>query len=157
MNQRSHGVWRLAWRVAQHDKRTFWPGLGLFVLFFTFPVVTGYLLGRGFAALDEGRTTDVYVIAAAIALCEVLRMSTIHAGALLWTRAWVHMQSFVRANLLAAQLASGGPEAGRPVGSAGEAITHARRLHVWPCTAIDVEIETIYVEAPAPLEGQGRA
>ena len=36
------------------------------------------------------------------------------------------MQTFLRANLLTAQLASGGPEAGQPVGSAGEAITHFR-------------------------------
>jgi ATP-binding cassette subfamily B protein len=36
------------------------------------------------------------------------------------------MQSLLRANLLAAQVASGGPEAGRPVASAGEAITHFR-------------------------------
>ena len=47
-------------------------------------------------------------------------------GALTWTQAWVHMQTFLRANLLTAQLASGGPEAGQPVGSAGEAITHFR-------------------------------
>jgi ATP-binding cassette subfamily B protein len=36
------------------------------------------------------------------------------------------MQTFLRANLLAAQVASGGPEAGQPVGSAGEAVTHFR-------------------------------
>jgi ATP-binding cassette subfamily B protein len=38
----------------------------------------------------------------------------------------MHMQTFLRANLLAAQVASGGPEAGQPVGSAGEAITFFR-------------------------------
>ena len=53
-------------------------------------------------------------------------MVSIHAGALMWTKAWVHMQTFLRANLLAAQVASGGPEAGQPVGAAGEAITHFR-------------------------------
>lgn len=137
MSAREPGVWRLAWRVAQHDKRTFWPGLSLFVLFFTFPVVTGFLLGLGFGALQDGRTRDVYLIAVGVAVCEVLRMSTIHAGALVWTRAWVHMQSFVRANLLAAQLASGGPQAGQPVGSAGEAITHFRD---------DVEDVTMFVD-----------
>ncbi|HZY06434.1 MAG TPA: ABC transporter ATP-binding protein, partial [Ilumatobacteraceae bacterium] len=64
-------------------------------------------------------------------------MSTIHLGALMWTRAWVHMQSLLRANLLAAQVASGGPEAGQPVGSAGEAITHFRD---------DVEDVTMFVD-----------
>ena len=36
------------------------------------------------------------------------------------------MQTIVRGNLLAAQMASGGAEAGQPVGSAGEALTHFR-------------------------------
>ena len=36
------------------------------------------------------------------------------------------MQTLLRANLLTAQVASGGPEAGQPVGSAGEALTHFR-------------------------------
>ena len=32
-------VWRLGWRVSQHEPRSFWSGYLLFVLFFTFPVV----------------------------------------------------------------------------------------------------------------------
>jgi ATP-binding cassette subfamily B protein len=123
---RGPNVWALAWRAAQHRRRTFWIGWTLFVLFFTFPVATGWLLGTGFDALSDGRTGEVYVIAAAIVVCETLRMVSIHHGALVWTQAWVHIQSFLRANLLVAQMASGGPEAGQPVGSAGEAITHFR-------------------------------
>lgn len=130
-------VWRLAWRVSQHHRRTFWWGLMLFVAFFTFPVLTGWLLGRGFHALEAGDTTRVYRFAAGAFLCDMGRMVCIHAGALTWTKAWVHMQSFLRANLLAAQLASGGPEAGQPVGSAGEAITHFRD---------DVEDVTMFVD-----------
>jgi len=130
-------VWRLAWRVSQHEPRSFWSGYLLFVLFFTFPVLTGWLLGRGFSALSTGENTRVYWIAVALVLCEVARMSTIHLGALMWTQAWVHMQSLLRANLLAAQVASGGPEAGQPIGSAGEAITHFRD---------DVEDVTMFVD-----------
>ena len=130
-------VWRLGWRVSQHEPRSFWSGYLLFVLFFTFPVVSGWLLGRGFDALSTGHNSRVYWIGAALALCEVARMSTIHLGALMWTRAWVHMQSLLRANLLTAQVASGGPEAGQPVGSAGEAITHFRD---------DVEDVTMFID-----------
>ena len=130
-------VWRLGWRVSQHEPRSFWSGYLLFVLFFTFPVLSGWLLGRGFNALSTGDNTRVYWIGVALAVCEVARMSTIHMGALMWTRAWVHMQSLLRANLLAAQVASGGPEAGQPVGSAGEAITHFRD---------DVEDVTMFVD-----------
>ena len=131
------GVWRLAWRVSQHRPREFWAGWALFILFFTFPVLGGWLLGRGFHALESGDYSRVYWYAAAALATDVLRMTTIHAGALTWTRAWVHMQSFLRANLLAAQLASGGPEAGQPVGSSGEAITHFRD---------DVEDVTMFID-----------
>jgi ATP-binding cassette subfamily B protein len=119
-------VWRLAWRVSQHDRRTFWWGYGTFVAFFTFPVAIGWLLGRGFGALDDGDVGRVVRIAALVMVCEVARMATIHFGAITWTQAWVHMQTLLRANLLAAQVASGGPEAGQPVASSGEAVTHFR-------------------------------
>jgi ATP-binding cassette subfamily B protein len=120
------GVWRLGWRVAHHRPGPFWLGWSLFVMFFTFPVLNGWLLGRGFHALETGNQTQVYWYAAAALATDALRMTCIHWGALIWTRVWVHMQTFLRANMLTAQLASGGPEAGQPVGSAGEAITHFR-------------------------------
>ena len=130
-------IWRLGWRVSQHEPRSFWTGYLLFVLFFTFPVLSGWLLGRGFNALSTGHNNRVFWIGGALVLCEVARMSAIHLGALSWTRAWVHMQSLLRANLLNAQVASGGPEAGQPVGSAGEAITHFRD---------DVEDVTMFID-----------
>ncbi|MCB0965880.1 MAG: ABC transporter ATP-binding protein [Ilumatobacter sp.] len=119
-------AWRLAWRVSQHDKRTFWAGEILFVLFFVFPVGIGWVLGRAFDAVGGGDvSTAAWWVVAFVAL-EIGRMATIHAAALVWTRVWLQMQTFLRANLLTAQVASGGVEAGQPVGSAGEAVTHFR-------------------------------
>ena len=115
------GVWRLAWRVSQHEPRSFWLGWAAFVVFFTMPALTGFLLARGFRALSEGDTTDVYGWALAVAVAETVRMASVHYGAITWTKAWVHMQTLLRANMLTAQVASGGPEAGQPVGSAGVA------------------------------------
>jgi ATP-binding cassette subfamily B protein len=57
---------------------------------------------------------------------ELVRMTAIYWGVIEWTRSWEHIQGLLRANMLAAQMASGGPEAGQPVGSAGEAVTHFR-------------------------------
>lgn len=119
-------VWSLAWRVSQHERRTFWVGWALFVLFFVFPVAIGWTLGRAFDAVAAGRTGDALAWCGVLAATELGRMATIHGAALVWTRVWLQMQTFLRANLLAAQVASGGPEAGQPVGSAGEAVTHFR-------------------------------
>ena len=120
------GVWSLAWRVAQHRPREFWLGWLLFVVFFTMPAITGYLLARGYGALERGDSTETIWWAVAIAVSETLRMVSIHHGALIWTRVWLHMQTLLRANMLSAQMASGGVHAGQPVGSAGSAVTHFR-------------------------------
>ena len=122
----TENVWKLAWRVSQHRPREFWWGWSLFVVFFTMPAITGYFLGRGYRALEAGDTEVTLRWAAAIAMCETIRMVAIHHGALIWTKAWIHMQTLLRANMLSAQMASGGLHAGQPVGSAGSAVTHFR-------------------------------
>ena len=116
-------VWSLAWRVSQHARRNFWLGWVLFVLFFILPVGVGWTLGQAFSAVSDGRTETALWWCAALVAVEGTRMSSIHWAALVWTRVWLQMQTFLRANLLAAQVASGGLEAGQPVGSAGEAVT----------------------------------
>jgi ATP-binding cassette subfamily B protein len=120
------GVWSLAWRAAQHRPREFWLGWLLFVVFFTMPAITGYLLARGYGALEQGDSTATIWWSVAIAVSETIRMVAVHHGALIWTKAWMHMQTLLRANMLSAQMASGGIHAGQPVGSAGSAVTHFR-------------------------------
>lgn len=119
-------VWRLAWRVSQHRPFEFWVGWLLFIVFFTMPAITGFLLAQGYAELADGNARATLGWAAAIAVSETIRMTAVHHGALIWTKAWIHMQTLLRANMLSAQMASGGLHAGQPVGSAGSAITHFR-------------------------------
>ena len=119
-------VWQLAWRVSQHRPKEFWIGWFLFVVFFMMPAITGYFLAKGYAALEADDVTQTIWWAVAIAFSETIRMVAIHHGALIWTKAWIHMQTLLRANMLSAQMASGGLHAGQPVGSAGSAITHFR-------------------------------
>ncbi len=123
---KQHSAMRLAWQITKHEPWTFWVGWITFVVFFTLPAANGFLLGRGFDALGNGDTRAVYWYAIALMVAEAVRMAVIHFAAITWTKAWVHMQTLIRGNLLQAQMASGGPEAGQPVGSAGEAITHFR-------------------------------
>ena len=119
-------VWRLSWKVSQHQPRSFWLGWALFLLFFLFPLGVGWSLSQAFDALSTENTSAVYRWTAVFVGLEIGRMATLHWAVMVWTRVWMHMQTFLRANLLAAQVASGGPEAGQPVGSAGEAITFFR-------------------------------
>ncbi len=119
-------VWQLAWRVSQHERRRFWVGWALFVLFFIIPIAIGWTIGRAFDAVGDGDTERALRWVVLLVVAEAARMASIHAAALVWTRVWVQMQTFLRANLLVAQVASGGAEAGQPVGSAGEALTHFR-------------------------------
>jgi ATP-binding cassette subfamily B protein len=121
-----HSVWQLAWQVSQHRAREFWLGLTLWTLFFATPAFSGYFLSRGYDTLSTGDVEGTVRWASLVAIAEVVRMAAVHSGAIVWTQVWVHMQTLLRANLLIAQMASGGPEAGQPVGSAGSAITHFR-------------------------------
>lgn len=119
-------VVRLAARIARHEPRSFLSGWALFVVFFMAPALTGYALGRGFAALADNDASAAYRWALAMGGFELVRLGAVTVGAIQWTKAWIHAQTLLRANMLAAQVASGGPEAGQPVGSAGEAVTHFR-------------------------------
>ena len=126
--RRGRGPERVGPRLAgiATPTREFWLGWALFVVFFMMPAISGYFLGQGYTALEDGDTTATIGWAAAIAVSELVRMVAIHHGALIWTKAWIHMQTLLRANMLSAQMASGGLHAGQPVGSAGSAVTHFR-------------------------------
>ena len=134
-------VWQLAWQVSQHRAREFWLGLALWTFFFTTPAFSGYFLARGYATLADGDVAGTVRWAALVAVSEIVRMAFVHSGALVWTQVWVHMQTLLRANLLAAQMASGGPEAGQPVGSAGAAITHFRDDAEDVANFVDISID----------------
>lgn len=118
--------WRLALRVAHHRRRLFWGAWVLWCVFFSVPAASGWVLAQAFAALDAGDTRRAYWWALAIVVVETFRMAVVHAGIAAYHRVWVHQGAFLQANMLSAQLASGGPTAGQPVASAGEAITHFR-------------------------------
>ena len=119
-------AWRLAWRVSQHKPRYFWLGIIAFVLFFTIPAGFGYVLSRAFAALEDGRSGDVYRLAGLLFLIEAARMATLTFGAIWFMQSWEFMRSLLRGNMLTGQLASGGPDAAKPVASAGEALPRFR-------------------------------
>lgn len=119
-------VWRLGWRISQNQPKPFWIGLALFAVFFTIPALSGWLIGEAFDALAGGETRSLYWIAGGLAVAEFFRLASIYHGAIQFTASWTVMQSLLQSNMLAAQVASGGPHAGRPATSAGQAISYFR-------------------------------
>jgi hypothetical protein len=120
-------VWKLAWRVSQHEPPHLLGSAGsLFVLFFVSRSRIGWVLGRAFSA----STRVTHRARDAGSGCWPGARGGAHGDDPLRRvpvdKVWLQMQTLLRANMLTAQVASGGPEAGQPVGSAGEAITHFR-------------------------------
>jgi len=120
------GVWRLSWRMSQHKPKPLWIGTALFVVFFCFPVLTGLAIASAFDSLEAGDTQRVVLASLVLVATEAGRMTAIYFGVVWFIRAWVMMQGLLQANMLHAQVVSGGPDAGRPTASAGEAISQFR-------------------------------
>ncbi|MEO1065390.1 MAG: ABC transporter ATP-binding protein [Actinomycetota bacterium] len=119
-------VWRLSWRISQHEPWLAWVSTLLWTAFFTFPVVIGLVVGEAFAALDGGDIGRVQLVAVVLLVAEATRMVLLHLAATRFTRVWISWQSSLRANLLADQLADRVDELGRPVESPSGALSHFR-------------------------------
>ncbi len=119
-------TWWLSWRVSQHKPKHFWLGAAAFVVFFALPAAFGWVLSRAFAALEDGDPSRVYLLAGALMVIEIGRMVVLHVGALWFMQSWEFMRSLLRGNMLTAQLASGGRDAGRPIESPSEALARFR-------------------------------
>ncbi len=116
-------VWRLAWRISQHKAKSWWIAMLLFIVFFSFPILTGLVVSAGFEALAEEATGRAIIFSVLLVVAEIGRILSIYWGVIWFIRSWEMMQSLMRANMLHAQVVSGGPTAGRPTGSAGEAVS----------------------------------
>ncbi len=119
-------IWRWSWRVSQNASLLFWVGSAAFLVFFVAPMLSGWLIGEAFAAFSTRATERLVWIAGAILVAEMARMWLIYHGVQIFIRSWKLMQTLLQANMLFGQMASGGPDAGRPVASVGEAISWFR-------------------------------
>lgn len=123
---RDLSIWRVAWRTVRHEPRSFAIGSAWFYVFFLMPAVVGWVLSRGFDRLGDGDPASAYRWAGVLLVAEGVRMASLQLALPTYMAAWVHMLTITRGNMLAAQLVSGGDEAGRPTSSAGESITTFR-------------------------------
>ncbi|MBM7784998.1 ATP-binding cassette domain-containing protein [Tenggerimyces flavus] len=120
-------TWQIAVRIAR-----FRPGL--FALSFlqltawsASMLLIGWLLQQVFDALSGARPAGfgIFELVAVLAAAELARIAVMWGG-VVRTHAWERMRGLLRLNLLRAQLHSGGPQAGTPASSPGEAVSRFR-------------------------------
>jgi ATP-binding cassette subfamily B protein len=120
-------VWRVAGRLARYRPGLFALCVLQMVAWNGSTLLIGWLLQQlldalsGEAAIGFG----LYEILAVLAAAEAANLAVVWAGAVR-TRCWEYLRGLLRLNLLRAQLHSGGPEAGVPAGSPGEAVSRFR-------------------------------
>lgn len=115
---------RRAFRLAMFRRRAFWIGTIAWFAFFVFPIVPGLLAREIFDELGEhGASVRLWVLLVAVLGAELVMTALIAVGNVVYVRAWNSAVSVAQANVLDAQLASGGPTAGPRVVSSGDAVS----------------------------------
>lgn len=91
-------------------------------------VLIGAVLQRIFDALTHAAPAGlgVYELIAVLVAVEIVRIAVAWGSNVVWTACWQQMLGLLRLNLLRAQMQSGGPEAGAPTDSPGEAVSRLR-------------------------------
>ncbi|MGH8934026.1 MAG: ATP-binding cassette domain-containing protein [Egibacteraceae bacterium] len=115
----------LAWRVARWQPARFAGGVALWMIWWSSPLVLGLALQAIFDEIAGLQTAgwSLGALITAVMAVEVTRLGLFYIFVMAWTGWWIRTQALLRTNLLQAQLASGGPEAGEPVAGSGSAIT----------------------------------
>ncbi|MEO3753263.1 ABC transporter ATP-binding protein [Streptomyces sp. B6B3] len=127
MNGPAMSAWRAAGRISRFRIGLFWLSFVQLTAWNSTMLLIGWLLQQLFDALSDSARAGfgAYEIVAALAAAEITRLAVMWAG-VVRARCWQHMRGLLRLNLLHAQMRSGGPEAGTPATSSGEAVSRFR-------------------------------
>ncbi len=123
---RHRPILKLSWTLSQERPFEFWLGFVCFLLFYLLPVAAGWLMAEAFDALSGRQLDRLYFVAGALLVVELARLAVFSTGAVAFTKSWTFMRSLLQGNMLQAQMVSGGPDAGSPVRSAGDAVSRFR-------------------------------
>ncbi|WP_433158598.1 ATP-binding cassette domain-containing protein [Kribbella sp. CA-247076] len=119
-------TWRLTGRMSRYRLGLFVLSLVLLMAMDGSTLLIGWALKLVFDALGGAATElGIYHLIAVLAAAEASKIGIIWAN-VVRSRCWEQMRSLLRLNLIRAQLASGGPQAGPPVTSPGEAVSRFR-------------------------------
>lgn len=117
--RRMNGERRMA-RAANFRPGPYWWGTFGWIVYFASPIVPGWLIGQIFDEFERsGATRRAAVLIVLLAIAEVGIIVGIAIAHRAYIRGMEASKALIRANVLDAQLASGGPRAGRrdvPVG-----------------------------------------
>jgi ATP-binding cassette, subfamily B, bacterial len=123
---------RRALRLANFRAREFWIGTAAWIAFFAYPLLPGWLISRAYGELRATGGAGVTLSGPFWIYCVGLLLAEVVMGFVLWAGHRVYMMGFesgealIRANAIGAQLASGGPERGERIQSAGDAVARLR-------------------------------
>lgn len=117
-------AWRIAVGGMALEPRRLAVATLSFIVFYSFPIVTGLLLQRAFDLLTGGAAAgwNLVSLLAVLMSVELVRLVWLRFIIRQFVDWWIRTQTHLRANLLRAQVASGGGRAGRPMVSGGEAV-----------------------------------
>ena len=127
MTERKLSTWRTAGRISRYRIGLFSLAVIQLAAYNGSTLLLGWLLNKVFDALDGTGSVGfgVYHVLAILAGAEAAKIAVIWGG-VVRARCWEQMRGLMRLNLLRAQLHSGGPQAGTPATSPGEALSRFR-------------------------------
>lgn len=120
-------TWQIAVRIARYRPVLFALSFLQLTAWSASMLLIGWLLQQVFDSLSGARPAGfgIFELVAVLAAAELARIAVMWGG-VVRTHAWERMRGLLRLNLLRAQLHSGGPQAGTPASSPGEAVSRFR-------------------------------
>ncbi|MFN0025741.1 MAG: ATP-binding cassette domain-containing protein [Acidimicrobiales bacterium] len=118
--------WRMA-RIVSYRPWHYWGGTVAWILYFVFPLLPGWLVGRLFSELQRATPgREVAILLGALLAAELVAVVFIWYGHYRYMQGMHAAVAVIRANAMAGQLASGGRELGRRQVSTGDAVARLR-------------------------------
>lgn len=114
-------------RLVSFRGRHFWLGSAAWVAYFVYPIVPGLLTARAFGVIqNDGPVRELVVLLATVAVLEMTVRIALRAAHRYFMLGFTASGGLAQANVVHAQLASGGPDHAVRAISVGDAMTRLR-------------------------------
>lgn len=106
--------------------RPYWTGTAFWIVYFSAPLIPGWLISRSFDALQQGDNGRLVALAVALVVGEALVATFILIGHRWYMLGMQASMGLAQANVMHAQVVSGGPEAASRDVPVGDALARLR-------------------------------